>query len=493
MIGRFVTVLWYFGQLVVAKALGRTDRCYDVICHAVGELGGVYVKLLQFTCLRTDIFPDEQKMQFLSFYDEVPIEPLDVSAILKKELEPAKMEEFSMIAVDPFASGTFGQVYRARLQDGADVIVKIKREDLVPKLRVDFFLLRCLARIVTLLYDPKIVDVTQLVGEFEEATHQELDYIKEVAHAQYFYRVFRDNSHLFIPKTYAELSTSRVLVQEYVHGISLTALIRFRQETGPDHYREWLAREYRTDIYTVIRNIAFDMGVGALVADHFYADPHPGNIKILPDNRYALIDFGIIGVSPKNKRTYYNILSQMIKHADAMNLGEIGKEFLEWGAGRLYRQIQVLDDHFSVGLPGFAEMIAKRYEQMLEHHREKFRRIEETETENFVKLYLGIIQTGQFLGVKIPEGLLATMKSVAIYKSWVTFLEPKFHHMRETYQRILSAVDGKKLTNADDTDPSMVGVEEAMEGLFDWAGKIAEKDAPLYLRLEKQFQEINYV
>jgi len=493
MIGRFFTVFGYFGQLVAAKLLGRPDRCYDIICRAVGQLGGVYVKLLQFTCLRTDIFPDEKKMQFLSFYDEVPIEPLDVSAILKKELGPEKMEEFTMVASDPFASGTFGQVYHATLRDGSDVIIKIKREDLVLKLRVDFFLLRCLARIVTLLFDPKIVDVLQLVREFEESTYQELDYVKEVAHAGYFYRVFRNNPHLLIPKTYESLSTSCVLVQEYVPGISLTSLIRFRQETGPDRYREWLTTEYQTDIYTVIKNIAFDMGIGALVADRFYADPHPGNIKILPNNRYALIDFGIIGVSPKNKRTYYNIVSQMIKHADAMDLAEVGKEFLKWGAGRLYRQVQVLDDHFSVGSAGLAETIAKRYEQMLEHHREKFRRIEETETENFVKLYLDIIQTGQFLGVKIPEGLLATMKSVAIYKSWVTFLEPTFHHMRETYQRILSAVDGKKLTNADDTTPSGVGVEEAMEGLLDWAGKIAEKDAPLYLRLARQFEETNYV
>jgi len=490
---RLGLVLWYSGQLVIAKAFGQTARCYDIIYHAVEELGGVYVKLLQFTCLRTDIFPDEQKMQFLSFYDEVPIEFIDVSDILQKELGPAKMQEFTTITYEPFASGTFGQVYRAKLQDGTGVIIKIKRKDLVPKLRLDFFLLWFIARVVSILYDPKIVDVVGLVGEFKSSTYQELDYLAEVEHANYFYRVFHNHPHVFIPKTYRHLSSSQILTQEYVAGVSLTSLIRFRQETGPDAYREWLAREYQTDIYTVIKNIAFDMGVGGLVADRFYADPHPGNIKILPNNRYALIDFGIIGVSPKNKRTYYNIVSQMIKHADAMDLAEVGKEFLKWGAGRLYRQVQVLDDHFSVGSAGLAETIAKRYEQMLEHHREKFRRIEETETENFVKLYLDIIQTGQLLGVKIPEGLLATMKSVAIYKSWVTFLEPKFHFMRDAYQRILSSVDGKKLVNADDVSSASGRVEEAIEGVLDWVGNIAEKDAPLYLRLEKQFKEANYV
>lgn len=493
MTGRFFRIVWFFTRFVLAKARGQTDRCYDIIYQAVDTMGGIYIKLLQFACLRTDIFPDKQKMQFLSFYDEVPIESLDVVGILHIELGPTRMGEFTAIAPEPFASGTFGQVYRAKLKDGTDVIVKIKREDLMPKLRLDFFLLRLLATIAAFVYDPKIIDVPQLVHEFKDATYQELDYIKEVEHANYFYRMFRNNSHVIIPRTYKHLSTSRLLVQDYVPGISVTSLIRFRQETGPDEYRQWLLREYRTDIYTVIKNIAFDMGVGGLVADRFYADPHPGNIKILPDNKYALIDFGIIGESPKNKRTYYNIVSQMIKRADVMDLKEVGKEFLKWGAGGLYRHMEVLDDHFSDGSSGLAETITQRYEQMLERRREKFRKIEETETENFVKIYLDIIQTGQFLGMKVPQGLLAMMKSVAIYKSWTMFLEPDFHQMRETYQRILAAVDGRKLINEDDTIPSVGGVEESIEGLLNWVGCIAERDLPLYFRIAHQLKETSYV
>lgn len=493
MMHRFIIISGYFLQFVVAKMLGQTDRCYDIIYQAVDTLGGIYTKLLQFACLRTDVFPTERKMQFLSFYDEVPVEPLDVDAILHKELGQEKIQEVITYSHTPFASGTFGQVYRATLRDGSDVIIKIKREDLIPKLRVDFFVVKLLAKIITLLYDPKIVDVVQLAKEFEESTYQELDYVKEVEHADYFYRIFQNNPHILIPKTYKHISSSRVLVQDYVPGISLTSLIRFRQETGPTQYKEWLLSEYQTDIHTVIKNIAFDMGIGALIADHFYADPHPGNIKILSGNRYALIDFGIVGDSPKNKRTYYNIIRHMVQHADTMDLKEVGKEFLKWGAGSLYRHVQVLDDHFSVGSSGMAETITLRYEQMLEHHREKFRKIEDTEQENFVKVYLDIIQTGQFLGMKVPQGLLATMKSVSIYKSWVTFLEPDFHHMRETYQRILSSVDGKKLIDADEVEPGAGDIEGAIEGVLNWVGKIAEKDAPLSMRLAKQFKEINYV
>ncbi|MCL4359887.1 AarF/ABC1/UbiB kinase family protein [Patescibacteria group bacterium] len=493
MMPRLFLVLKYSLLLWYRKSIERSPAWSDVLYDGITTLGGVYVKLIQFMCLRTDVFPDSEKMRYLSFYDAVPFVPLPISDILNKELGAAASETFRSIDRIPFASGTFGQVYRATLTDGTDVIIKVKRPNLVRALRFDFLLLKAFGRFASFIYDQRILDVNALICEFEQSTLEELDYRREAEHAAYFYDIYKSVPEVLIPRTFPGLSTNRILVQEYVGGIALTDLIRMRSGHPGFDYKAWLRQTYRTDIYTIIRRIAFDLGIQGFVHELFYADPHPGNIKILPDNRYALIDFGIVGQSPRNRRNYYNIVRLMLDRADSMDMQGIGREFLEWGAGKFYRYIRVLDDHFSDGKIRMADLLTENYHRLLNEKRERFREIEQTEKENFVAMYLDIIKTGQFLNVRVPEGMLATMKTVAIYKSWVTFLEPDFHHMRETYRKILDVLDADTLINAGAIHQKEVTVEEAIEQVMDWMGTVAERDMPLYRKISRTLKEVSYV
>ena len=154
---RILKLTVYFLQIITSKITKKTIP--DILFTAVSDFGGIYIKLIQFVCLRTNILPENDKLRFLSFYDDAPIEPLSIKHYIEKELGQIGLSRFSTIDATPFASGTFGQVYKARLTDGTDVVIKVKRPHLVSKLRFDFLLLRLFTKIFTLFVEQKIINL----------------------------------------------------------------------------------------------------------------------------------------------------------------------------------------------------------------------------------------------------------------------------------------------------------------------------------------------
>ena len=481
----------YVLLLVAAKACGTTDKFYDVLYQALAELGGVYVKLVQFVCLRTEIFPNETKIKFLGFYDAVPVEPLDPKSVLVRELGAARAEKIAELEEKPFASGTFGQVYRGRVGN-TPVVVKVKREGILTHLRADFWVLGILARAVDFIYDQEVFNFRELLAEFKEATYQELDYKAEAANGQYFYRLYRGHPKVVIPWTFTELTSVNVLVQEYIGGVGVSDLIRMRAGGWGERYGKWLMDEYKTDMKAVIPEVAYELCLQGFLHERFYADPHPGNIKILPNNRFALIDFGIVGKSPEDRSVYYNIISSVVKRAEEMDTEKVGEEFLKWGAGQFYQSAAKLDEYLSGGGERVVPELVRRYGQLLERKRVEFAEIEKNEKENFVQVLYDITKTGRFLGVRVPDRTMAGLKTIAVYKSWNSFLEPGFHHMRETYQRVLDSVDPGSLRPEARVEKE-ISLEEAVERFTDWVGELAEKDVPLYEKLAGSLEKMAYV
>ncbi len=467
MIQRVVRVVSYGCRFLFYKAIGLSDRAFDTLYRAIGDLGGVYVKLIQFICLRTDIFADDQKIRLLGFYDTVPQDTLDVRAILKRELGDQSLKQFATLVREPFASGTFGQVYRGRLIDGTDVVVKILRPGLKTKLWFDFAVMHVATALFTLLYEQHLIDIKELLRDFKRSTYKELDYQQEAKNGNYFYEKYRGHPYVVIPKTYEHLTSKTVLVQDYIGGISVTDIIRNRNA-------------YDGDLRLMIKQLSYELGIQGFTMNYFYADPHPGNIKLLSDGKFAFIDFGIVADSPKNRNTYYHIIKEMIATAENMDTRRISEEFLKWGAGGLSKTLDVLDSYFHNKKGKLHDLVIEKYASLLETYRQRFRAIEAVEEENFAQIYLDIVRAGELLGVKIPEGMLATMKTVATSKSWTSYLEPEYHCMREVYKEVLATVNQKYMINEDDLKPTSVGMEEAIEQVLEWLGRVAEKDFAWY-------------
>lgn len=483
---RIVKLVLYFIQIVVSKIAGKPIS--EVIFMAVSDFGGVYIKLIQFVCLRTNVFSQEDKLRFLSFYDNAPIEPIDIQAYVTRALGQEKAKQFAFISPTPFASGTFGQVYRARLMDGSDIVIKVKRPHLVGKLQYDFFVLRVFTKIFTILVEQSIIDLNATLSEFRESTYQELDYLQESKNADYFYRTFRGHPRLYIPRTYLELCTRDILVQEYVGGVAATDLIRHNSRY-PGIYRQWLQDHYHTDIFYLFPTIAYDIALQGLNQGIFYADPHPGNIKLLPDNRYAYIDFGIVGTSPTNALLYYDLLSAFSKKAVDMDMAKIGRSFLEWGATDLLEGAHTFDDYFSENRLSLMQMIVDKYQAILETKRDEFGAFDEEE--NFSQLCFDIVSSGSLLHVKVPPAFLTSLKTMIVFKSWVTYLEPHYHFMRVTYQRIIRDVDPKTLARkAKATIPTP---EMSLEAILEWMESMGESDFAFQRKIDTQLMGHLYV
>lgn len=484
---RLIRLTGYFFQIVVNKVTGRPIS--EIVFAAVSDFGGMYIKLIQFICLRTNVFSSEDKLRFLSFYDNAPIVDIDIQATVTRALGQEKAKRFASLDPTPFASGTFGQVYRARLTDGgSDVVIKIKRPGVVEKVTYDFFVLWVLTKFFNFLVEQSIIDLDATLSEFRESTYRELDYLQESKNADHFYRSFRGHPRLYIPKTYLELCTRDILVQEYVGGVAVTDLIRHNTRY-PGVYRQWLLDYYHTDIFYLFPTIAYDIALQGLHKGIFYADPHPGNIKLLPDNRYAYIDFGIVGSAPENSLLYYELVSAFSKKAGDMDMAKIGRSFLEWGAADFLKAADTFDDYFSDNRQSLTRMITDKYQSILETKRDAFASFDEEE--NFSQLCFDIVSSGSLLHVKVPPAFLATLKTMIVFKSWVSYLEPKYHFMRNTYQRILEDVDPKTLVRK--IPGGISSPEASLEAILEWMESMGESDFAFQRKIDTQLMGHLYV
>lgn len=451
---------------------------YDVVFEAVDEMGGVYVKLLQFISLRADLIPDPAKMRFLTFYDHVDPEKMNVSEILTRELGPAKLSSFTSVETEPFASGTFGQVYRATMTDGKQAVIKIKRSRLAEKLFADFLIIRFLGFMFDLFYEQSFVNIPRLVREFRDITYRELDYRQEVENALYLYNNYRNHKTLFIPYTYIELSTDNVIVQEYVGGIPVTDLLRMR--SGGADIRTWLMAHYRTDLHFLIKRISYDCMWQIFSLDKFFADPHPGNIKILPDNRYAFIDFGIVEPSPPNKRDYFRVIRQLSRGAEHINNSELGEELLSIGSHHLFKCLTTYDRIFSDNETSLKRAVLERYGELIESWREQLRQLELGQMENYTKVWLDLFLMGEQFRMRMPKGLFAGLRASALISSFTRYLDPDFHTMQAIYTDITNDIDERNLLNLEDVEHRSIGIEQATETVSDWFAGLAESDLMLY-------------
>ncbi len=276
------------------------------VCQALEELGPTFVKLGQILSTRVDLFPPEWITEFEKLQDQVPPEPFDkLRPQLEEDLGAPPEEIFPYLDTQALAAASIAQAHRARLEDGSEVILKIRRPDIRPTVEADLRLLNRFAEIaeteITELrrYHPKDV-----VRQFASSLRRELDLAAECRNAERIAANFTDDPGIVVPKVYWQWTGERLNVQEYIDGIpgrDLTAV----DEAGLD--RKQLAS---TGANAVLKMI--------LVDRFFHADPHPGNVYYLPEGRIAFIDFGMVGrLSIERRNQVIDLLHGMVDQETA--------------------------------------------------------------------------------------------------------------------------------------------------------------------------------
>lgn len=298
------------------------------------ELGPTFIKLGQLLSTRPDLIPADFLGELAKLQDDIPpFSPEEVRAILKEELGRYPEDLFHYFDIEPLAAASIGQVHRARLDNGAEVVVKVQRPGIENVIAVDLEILAHIAELMERhLEEVQGHQPMAIVHEFARSLSREIDFSIELANIQRFARQFEHNPTIHVPLVYPELSSDRVLVMEYVIGIK-SSRIEVLREQG---YNLALIAERGANL--VMEQI--------FLYGFFHSDPHPGNVFVLPDNVICFIDFGQMGrLSLKDREDFTDLVLDLVagneqKIVDGVlkvtvQLGEVDRENLARDLGSL--------------------------------------------------------------------------------------------------------------------------------------------------------------
>ncbi|HWR59978.1 MAG TPA: AarF/UbiB family protein, partial [Clostridia bacterium] len=247
------------------------------------ELGPAFVKLGQILSTRPDIFPPEVVEELKKLQDSVPpFSFSEVREVIEAEFEDTLENIYKEFEEKPVAAASISQVHRARLRSGKPVAVKVQRPGIERTIQLDINILKDLAHFIDhhTQYG-KLYDCSGMVLEFENTIKNELDFTKEAENAEAFKQNFTQDEGVVVPEIKWIYTTKRVLTMEYIEGVRVDDYQALEQ-WGID--RRALAKKLAASICNQILRDGF-----------FHADPHPGNIQVLPEGTVVFLDLGMVG------------------------------------------------------------------------------------------------------------------------------------------------------------------------------------------------------
>ncbi len=261
-------------------------------------LGPTFIKLGQIASTRRDLIPKEIALELEQLQDHVASFPFEqVRQIIEEELGDTLENLFQDFSETPLASASIGQVHSAHLKTGEHVAVKIQRPDIVPLVETDLEILDDLARAMeSKISWAKTYEIRKMINEFAKTLRAELDYYIEGRNCERIAKQFTYRPEIVIPHVHWKYTTKKVLTMDFVQGIKVSNIERLEAE-GYD--RRLIADRITQSMLGQI-----------FIEGFFHGDPHPGNIYVLPENRIAYLDFGMVG--RLNDDTKFHFASMII-------------------------------------------------------------------------------------------------------------------------------------------------------------------------------------
>ncbi|HEX6486260.1 MAG TPA: AarF/UbiB family protein, partial [Nocardioidaceae bacterium] len=244
-------------------------------------MGPTFIKLGQLLSSRVDLLTPAYIEALARLQDKVEPFPFEqVEEIVSSELEVRLSRVFPTFDPKPLAAASLGQVHRATLRDGREVVVKVQRPDIRRQVLDDMEVLADLAEVLDTRTDLGRYGLADLLEEFRKSLLDELDYHREAENLTTMARILSDHPGIVVPKPYPDFSTGRILTMEYLEGRKIT-------ELGPLGRLEVDGAPLADDLFAAYLQQVLVEGV-------FHADPHPGNVLLTPDGRIALLDIGMV-------------------------------------------------------------------------------------------------------------------------------------------------------------------------------------------------------
>jgi predicted unusual protein kinase regulating ubiquinone biosynthesis (AarF/ABC1/UbiB family) len=231
---------------------------------------------------RGDLLSQPYLDALATLQDDVPGIPFETAeSLLTDELGAKPDRLFATLDREPLAAASLAQVHRGTLRDGRAVVVKIQRPDIRQQIVDDFEILETITAAVDRHTEfGRQYELSRLAAQFREALLQELDYRQEAQNLVTIGEVLAEHRQIVVPQPVPDLVTQRVLVMDFVEGRSVSSLGPLaKTEANLEPLARVLCEAYLDQV--VINGL-------------FHCDPHPGNVLVMPDDRLALIDLGMV-------------------------------------------------------------------------------------------------------------------------------------------------------------------------------------------------------
>ncbi|GCA93552.1 ABC1 kinase family protein [Microcystis aeruginosa] len=275
---QFLTFLLW-DRLTGANRGKKRQRRAKWLVDRLMNLGPTFIKIGQSLSTRADLIPLEYIEQLTQLQDRVPeFNSQEAIRVIETELGQPLDNLFASFSVSPLACASLGQVHRARLLSGEEVVIKVQRPNLEGLFNLDFELLHRLTRWLNIFPGVKKYNLEAIYQEFFELLFQEIDYIHEGKNADRFRENFKNYPQVKVPLVYWQYTTRRVLTLEYVPGIKV------------DDRETLLANGINVD---GIIQLGICSYLKQLLQDGFFqSDPHPGNMAVSQEGELIFYDFG---------------------------------------------------------------------------------------------------------------------------------------------------------------------------------------------------------
>ncbi|MBI4188445.1 MAG: AarF/ABC1/UbiB kinase family protein [Chloroflexi bacterium] len=283
---------------------------------ALEELGPTFIKLGQMLSTRPDLVPPEIIVELKKLQASVHFVPIDtIKSIIETELGKPISELFESFDETPLAAASLAQVHRAVFQ-GNQVVLKVQRPDIVEITEMDVDIMRRVARLAE-RYSPMVylINPVGLVEEFAQQINRELDFRMEANNIRRFAQNFANDDTIHIPEVFPEVCTRCVLTMEYLDGINISETQRLIDEGY--------------DLQLIARRGAILAFKATFQHGFFHADPHPGNIFVLPGNIIGLVDFGMMAILSLRDRERLAKLVYFISVSDEKRVARALNELME--------------------------------------------------------------------------------------------------------------------------------------------------------------------
>ena len=316
------------------EKLTRAER----VRMAMEELGPTFVKLGQLLSTRPDLIPFEYVQELSKLQDHVPPFSYDeVSTIVESEMGKPLEDVFLRFEKVPLAAASIGQVHRAQLKDNEDVVVKVQRPGIRRTIEVDLEIMFHLASLMERhLEEVELHRPTKIVEEFADSLEREMNYTTEASNIETFARQFMEDETIYVPKVYRDLTTQRILTMEYIEGIKTSDVDSLRKAGY--------------DLEEITRRGADLMMKQIFVNGFFHADPHPGNLFILPNNVVCYLDFGMMGRISRQEREDFSELVMQLAQKDEKKVMHALLKLSDYDAepdrSRLERDLAEFVEHY---------------------------------------------------------------------------------------------------------------------------------------------------